>query len=236
MVIVMFKNVKWYALITAILYIVAGVLLFVYPQMSENLICDVSGIAVIVLGLIHITSYFMMDLNESLYRNDFVEGVIIVLVGILVIYQKIVFQQLVPYVLAIVIIASGIMKLQDGIDAHRIGFPSGYIYLILASISIIFGLVVMFDLIPAGKLIYQVLGAGLAYSGITDLFSAIYLSGRIRVFREKKENPQPEAEPVLETEPEPVLIPETSGQPEPAEQPAMNFDPDTGEPLSKPEE
>ena len=141
-----------------------------------------------------------------------------------------------PYVLAIVIIASGIMKLQDGIDAHRIGFPSGYIYLILASISIIFGLVVMFDLIPAGKLIYQVLGAGLAYSGITDLFSAIYLSGRIRVFREKKENPQPEAEPVLETEPEPVLIPETSGQPEPAEQPAMNFDPDTGEPLSKPEE
>ena len=49
----MFKNVKWSALVTAILYTVAGVLLFIYPQMSENLICDVSGIAVIVLGLIH---------------------------------------------------------------------------------------------------------------------------------------------------------------------------------------
>ena len=225
----MFKNVKWSALVTAILYTVAGVLLFIYPQMSENLICDVSGIAVIVLGLIHITSYFMMDLNESLYRNDFVEGVIIVLVGILVIYQKIVFQQLVPYVLAIVIIASGIMKLQDGIDAHRIGFPSTYIYLILASISIIFGLVVMFNLIPGGKLIYQVLGAGLAYSGI-------YLSGRIRKFRDKKENPEPEEEPVPETEPEPVLIPETTELPEQQEQPVLNFDPDTGEPLNKPEE
>ena len=117
---IMFKNVKWSAIVTAALYIASGALLFVYPQLSENLICDVIGIAVIVWGLIHITSYFMMDLQESLFRNDFTEGVIMVLIGILVIYQKLLFQQLVPFLLSIVIIASGIMKLQDGIDAHRI--------------------------------------------------------------------------------------------------------------------
>ena len=232
----MFKNVKWSAIITAALYIASGVLLFVYPQLSENLICDVIGIAVIVWGLIHITSYFMMDLQESLFRNDFTEGVIMVLIGILVIYQKLLFQQLVPFLLSIVIIASGIMKLQDGIDAHRIGFPNGWIYLVLASISIVFGLVIMFELIPAGQLIFKVLGAGLFYSGVTDLFSALYLSAQIKKYREKNDeveplNPEPETAPEL---PEPSF----EAQPEsiPPVQPAMNFDPDTGEPIKKEEE
>lgn len=232
----MFRNVKWSAIITAALYIASGALLFIYPQLSENLICDVIGIAVIVWGLIHITSYFMMDLQESLFRNDFTEGVIMVLIGILVIYQKLLFQQLVPFLLSIVIIASGIMKLQDGIDAHRIGFPNGWIYLVLASVSVVFGLVIMFNLIPAGQLVFKVLGAGLFYSGITDLFSAIYLSAQIRKYREKNDETMP-LNP--EEEMPPVTAEEASAE-EPAEQPfvqpAMNFDPDTGEPIPKPEE
>ncbi len=232
----MLKNIKWSSLIMAAVYIVAGVLLVVYPQLSEELICDVIGIALIVAGVIRIAVYLMMDLEESLFRNDFTEGVILILVGILVIYQQVVFQQLIPFLLSIVVIASGIMKVQDGIDAHRIGYPKGWIYLALASISIIFGLVIMFNLIPAGQLVYQVLGAGLAYSGITDLFSSIYLSARIRKFRKEKEAA---AQPA-ETQPEEAVpaieyTPQEEALPEPVEPPAMNFDPDTGEPLNRPE-
>ena len=230
----MFKDIKWYSLLMAALYIVAGVLLIVYPQLSEELICDVIGIGLIVAGVIRISVYLMMDLEESLFRNDFTEGVILILVGILVIYQQVVFQQLIPFLLSIVVIASGIMKVQDGIDAHRIGFPKVWIYLVLAAISIIFGLVIMFNLIPAGSLVYQVLGAGLAYSGVTDLFSSIYLSAKIRKFKKDKESPpEPESEPLPEIEY--TSESETPDVPELPEPPAMNFDPDTGEPLDKTE-
>lgn len=37
----MLKNIKWSSLIMAAVYIVAGVLLVIYPQLSEELICDV---------------------------------------------------------------------------------------------------------------------------------------------------------------------------------------------------
>ena len=94
----------------------------------------------------------------------------------------------------------------------------------------------MFSLIPAGQLIFKVLGAGLFYSGITDLFSALYLSAQIRKYREKNDETMP-------SEPEPEMTPVTEEEApaeEPAEppfiQPAMNFDPDTGEPIPKPEE
>ncbi len=229
----MFKNIKWTSLAVALLYIVSGVLLLLYPQLSESLICNVVGIALIVGGVIQIAVYLMMSVEDALFRNDFVEGVILILIGILVIYQQGVFQQLVPYVLSIVVIASGIMKLQDGIDAYRIGFPKGWIYLVLASVSIIFGLVIMFGLIPAGQLVYQVLGAGLTYSGITDLISSLFLSVRIKKFTKAKEEGEAAPEPEV-TQPEEV--PAYEPFPEPPVEPAMNFDPDTGEPLNKPQE
>lgn len=210
----MLKHLKWGALISSIIYIAAGVLLIIYPEASAKVICDIIGIACIITGLISITTYFMLDIRESLYRNDFVSGVLIVLLGILIIYKKDEILKLIPFILGIVIFVSGFSKLQDGIDANRIGYKKSWIYIIMAAISIAFGLVIMFSL-PASttnKVMFTVIGAGLLYSGATDLYSTLYLSGKIKKFMKKvddlaknggeavidaqaEEEPQPEQKP-----------------------------------------
>ncbi len=181
------KHFKWQSMIAAVLYLIVGLLLLFYPQSIADLICNLVGAGMIVYGAVLIISYFMMDLQDSLFRNDFVFGIVWILLGILVIKEKSVFQAMIPFIMGIMIISSGFLKLQDGIDAIRMGYPKSWVYLIMAAISIVLGLVILFNLISANALLYQIIGAGLVYCGISDLYFTITLSSKIKKFVGKAE-------------------------------------------------
>ena len=181
------KHFKWQSMIAAVLYLIVGLLLLFYPQSIAVLICNLVGAGMIVYGAVLIISYFMMDLQDSLFRNDFVFGIVWILLGILVIKEKSVFQAMIPFIMGIMIISSGFLKLQDGIDAIRMGYPKSWVYLIMAAISIVLGLVILFNLISANALLYQIIGAGLVYCGISDLYFTITLSSKIKKFVGKAE-------------------------------------------------
>ena len=213
------KSIKWSSLFIALLYAAAGVYLFMYPQTDTETICEVLGIGCMAMGVILIIFYFLMDVRSALFRNDFVEGIILILLGGVVIYQMKSVKPLVPFILAIVIAGSGVKKLQDGIDVGRIGYPHTWTYLIMAVISIALGALVMlqYDI----KILSQneLTGIGLAFCGITDLFSAVYLSGKIRRFLKELDAPEPE-------EPE-VIAPEAAKKPEPEKkEPVVEFHPE----------
>lgn len=182
----MLKNLKWNALLTALIYILSGVTLIIYPDKVQNIICNIIGIVGIVLGVIRIFMYLTADAKDAVYRNDFVEGVVLILVGILIIYQKAVVQTLIPFIVAIVIIVDGFVKLQDGIDAKRLGYDKSYIYVIFAAISIIVGLIVMFNLVETSHLLFQILGVGLVYCGLSDVISVIFIAKRVQKFVDEK--------------------------------------------------
>lgn len=181
------KHFKWQSMIAAVLYLIVGLLLLFYPQSIADLICNLVGAGMIVYGAVLMISYFMMDLQDSLFRNDFVFGIVWILLGILVIKEKTVFQAMIPFIMGIMIISSGFLKLQDGIDAIRMGYPKSWAYLIMAAISIVLGLVILFNLISANALLYQIIGAGLVYCGISDLYFTITLSSKIKKFVGKAE-------------------------------------------------
>ena len=178
----MLKRMKWMSLIMALLYILFGIVLLLYPGQMADMICDLFGVALVAYGIINIVTYFMIDIRESLYRNDFAAGVIKILVGVMVIYYKETFQELMPFLLGLAIITSGVYKLQDGIDAARIGYSQGWLYILMAAVSIILGFVIMFNIVQAKDVMLQAAGAALVYCGVTDLYSTLYLSGKIDKF------------------------------------------------------
>ena len=188
-VIIMLKNLKWNAILTALIYVVAGAILIIFPDKVQNVICNIIGLVGIILGVIRIFMYLSAEVQDAIYRNDFVEGIVLILIGILVIYQKAIIQSLIPFIVAIVIIVDGFVKLQDGIDAKRLGYDKSYIYVIFAAISIIVGLIVMFNLVDTGNILFQILGGGLVYCGVSDIVSVVFIANRVKKFIEtaKKE-------------------------------------------------
>ena len=196
----MLNRMKWTSFAYALLYIAAGVLLLLYPGKIGDMFCDLFGIALIIYGIINIVMYFMIDLRESLYRDDFASGIVKILIGIMVIYHRDVFHTIIPFLLSVAIISSGFSKLQDGVDSARIGYRNGWQFVVLALISIAAGLVVLLGAIKDPELLLQVAGGALLYSGLTDLYTTLYLSGKIKKFLDAQDKPKPVEEPVPQEE------------------------------------
>ena len=197
----MLKQLKWSSLLLSAGMIVAGVLLIVYPKLSASVICSVLGIGAIAFGLVNTASYFLLDLKDTLYRNEFMIGLTAVIAGTVILTKQSLLIELVPFMLGLVIVASGMVKLQQSLVAYRIGYSKSLLYLILALISIVLGLVVMF-LMPgrtAADILFGTIGGGLVFCGASDLFVTLFLASRFTAFLKEYERtggkPQVTAKP-----------------------------------------
>jgi len=191
----MFKQVKWGSVAASAALIIIGVLMIIYPNISVTVVARIIGIGFIAFGLINIIAYFLLDINDILHRNDFVYGLIALILGIAIIVKQNLILDLIPVILGIVIMTSGFAKLQNAIISRRIGYTNSMIYVILAVISIVLGIFVIFFLggEKMANILFIVIGAGLIYCGASDLFANFFLAAKFNQFVKNFETAKKEA-------------------------------------------
>ncbi|MGP1376753.1 MAG: HdeD family acid-resistance protein [Bulleidia sp.] len=176
------KDLKWASLLTAFLYIIGGFLMLLFPGKVALFACIVIGAALIIYGVIDIILYFMLDLSELIFRNEFVNGVVWIMLGFMVIHYRLSLQKMMPLILGVALIASGFGKVQNGIVIHRLNASRAQVPLLLGAISMVFGMVVLFGKLHVESLLFQIIGAGMLYSGASDLYLTLYISGKVKQF------------------------------------------------------
>lgn len=181
------KSIKWNSMVFAMCYIGMGAYFIVNPYLAQEDLCILIGYVMIILGIGNVLFYLIRKMETSFYRSDFQSGLILVTVGLIAIAYKPLFIELVYLIMGIIIMISGYSKLQDCVDTWRLGSSHGILYLILALISIGIGLLIITNPFLDTITVHYVIGAGLIYSGISDLFSSIYLSTKMIRFRKDKE-------------------------------------------------
>lgn len=187
------KEAKWQNLIGNAIYIIMGIVLLVFPEASAKTFCYVIGIAAIVIGVFTILIYLFREVQKNYYRNDFVLGAMEILLGAVVLYKADLIVSLIPYILGILVVFSGILKLQTTIDVRRMRIGTELVFLILSLINIVWGVVLildpfrafMEDQVAALRLLFIFIGIGLLFSGISDTISTLYMSRMVR--RQEKE-------------------------------------------------
>lgn len=196
----MLKEMKWNMLMSAALYIVLGLILLIFPATTARTICYmVAGIA-IVTGLVNLVVYFTRNITRNYYRNDFVTGLLLMVLGIFVIYRVDLVIALVPFIIGLCIIVSGLFKLQGALDVQRMG-GNAVLILGVAVVNVVIGILMMINPFESALLLYRLLGAGLLFSGMTDLASTLYLSSKMHGYM-KKLSEADEAIKVVEISPE----------------------------------
>ena len=180
----MLKKIKWTSVLLAIAEIAAGVLLIMFPALSSDVICYMVGVGACIFGIISLTQYFLLSLEDSLFRNEFVIGIMSLLAGILIMVKKELIIDLVPIVLGMLIVLSGFIKLQRAVVAMRIHYDKALYYGIMGVIAIVLGLVIMFVLSPVKtqEIIFRTIGGGLVYCGVSDLITVFLLAGKFHKF------------------------------------------------------
>lgn len=174
------KQVKWETLLSSSLYIVLGVVALVIPDTMVKTMGYLIGILLIVAGAVSMICYLLREASQNYYRNDFGYGLVGIAVGILFLYKVEWIISLVPVILGILVVASGCRKLQDVIDMKRLGYGNWVTVLILAAVNVVLGVALIANSLDAALLFLQLVGAGLIFSGVTDIATCFYLAKKAK--------------------------------------------------------
>ena len=109
----MLKELKWEAILTGVLYILLGIVALVIPETMQKTLGYLIGIVLIVAGLVSIICYLLRDARENYYHNEFVFGILGIVLGAVVLYKVEIVISLIPFILGVLVLCSGCSKLQD---------------------------------------------------------------------------------------------------------------------------
>ena len=102
-----FKQMKWDALLTGILYILLGIVALVIPETMERALGYLIGGTLIVGGAVSMICYLLRDAHQNYFHNDFLHGLIGIVAGLLVLNKVNLIIALIPFLLGIMILISG---------------------------------------------------------------------------------------------------------------------------------
>lgn len=198
-----FKSIKKIMLLVNLIYIVIGYLLLAKGSACVELVISLLGYGLGIAGIFEVVRYFLIKIDERYKRNDFILGIALLALAIVVLICKYSLSDIATVALGIAIIVSAALKVQDAIDAKKIGSNLFGTYMILMIICIGLGALVIinFFYILDYRLLYISAGIGLLFSGLTDLLSNIYLAVLKTKYEKNKEFKPSDDQKIIDVEP-----------------------------------
>ncbi len=181
------KNLKWEMILFSLASIVLGILMFFYPSQIINTVCIVLASILFILGIRYLLEYRRNSAIENFYKYELVAGIALILGGIIVLCCMKLILSFITYLIAIIIIISGLMKVENALDLKKMG--NNWIPLmIFAIICIMLGISVL--MMPmdnndngtstASGFLIQASGIIFAVTGFIDLVTTLSVSGKIK--------------------------------------------------------
>ncbi len=205
----MLKHLKWQEICSAIILAAIGGVLIFRPEVTMDLLTKAIGILLIVIGAIFVLSFFLRRI-PNIDNNNLVSGVVIVGIGIFVYMKQELFVSFIPILLGIGIVISGIFKLQRGFEIRRMRNGGWAWVAVLGLINILLGTLVLLNPAVIARILMQLIGGFLIFSGLFDLITTLVVSRKFSRFIVEGK-----AEPVMQTSYEDVeMTPVTPAAPE----------------------
>lgn len=174
------KDLRSGSVLPALLCIVYGIVLIIWPDISSNFICYAIGAAIMLVGVIFVIRYLRKDLVRDFYRKDLVIGLIAISLGLVALLRVEMIKGLIPTILGIAVLFSGIVKLQNAIDMFRMKYAYWYFILILSLLNMGFGILLIVEPLWIVDIVFILIGCGLVYSGLSDLLTLYFVSKTIK--------------------------------------------------------
>lgn len=174
-----FTKLKWEKLVTAIVAIVLGIVFVADPNGSGDAVCKVAGVAMIVLAAAMLIRYIT---SARLFPENLIFSAVLLLLGIFFIAKSGVVMTVLGLFFGIFLVIDGASKVRDGIDAAKAKIQGWWIWFLLALLTIVLGVLVMF-----GESVMTLLGVSLIVDGVSDIVTTLWLSAGVRKVKKEIE-------------------------------------------------
>ena len=175
----MLKGIRNSIIVTSLLYIVLGVVLIVFPEVSLGLACILIGAVTLIYGVVRIVA-FVRDGGEASGRFDLFVGVLLAALGIFLLVCPQVIVSLIPIALGIYIIVDSVSAVKKALDLKALGFERWWVSFLVALALLILGAVMVVRPLAAASVPVVFIGIVFLFDGVSTLANTVVAD---RVFR-----------------------------------------------------
>jgi len=161
-----------YIVMSAVLFSF-GILFMVLPDISIQVIGKMLGIVLILFGCVKLVGYFSKDLFRLAFQYDLQFGILALVIGLIVLLKPSDMVNLLFMAMGIALLADSLFKIQIAIDAKTFGIGKWWGILVLAILTGIAAVILIFKPSESARALTVLLGATLITEGILSLFVAI---------------------------------------------------------------
>ena len=160
------KNERTMSILGSVVLILIGIYMVFHPGNSLNLVVKILGIALIIYGAIGIIGF----VTQKSERNtvNLVISILIAVVGLFFFTSPAKVVSFFPTIAGILLIVAGVRDILAAIKTK-----GNTVGLVLAVITLILGLIILFNPFGTVEILATVFGIALAYTGITNLIAAL---------------------------------------------------------------
>ncbi len=164
-------------ILTCIAEIIIGILLLINPVGFTAGIIMTLGIILAVMGISNIVGYFRAAAEEAAQGSGLVKGLLLVGGAFVCLFKTqwlIAAFPLITVFYGILILITGISKLQLGVDLLRLKQKYWYVALIGAVLSVIFAAVILMNPFTSTGVLWTFIAISLIVEAIMDILTFIF--------------------------------------------------------------
>lgn len=168
------REFRWSYIITALAFLVLGIVMVVKPTLAMNALCYLVGIVLTVYGGFNIISFLMA--KERIVTFELIVGIFTAAIGIFTLISPSSITNILQLVLGLVIIIDSLLGLKRAFALRDLDSRGWCAMLILSIAAAVLGILFMVKKDLFGTLLFTAIGLVLTYQGISDLISVIQIS------------------------------------------------------------
>lgn len=166
-----FGKVRGGAIVGYILCVIFGVIICIWPGTVLMTICRIAGILLLLLGIFRL---FVCIKDASVLGKGYpmFVGILLCVLGIWIISAPGTFLKLIPIVIGVLLIYHGVKNIYTSIQERRSRDSRWWISMVIAVLSVVFGIVLMRCAFLALEIGMIIIGIALIYTGISGLWAS----------------------------------------------------------------
>ena len=174
------KSLKVNYSLSAVICVILGIVLLVWPGQSTQVVCMVLGIVLGGFGLIQIILYLATKEKTMVSHSMMMLGVVLAVIGGWIVLKPETIIKAVPMIVGILIVIHGFHNAVQAIDLKKMQYDNWWVALLLSLLTVALGVVLICNPFTIVDTVVRMIGAFLVYDGLSDMW---ILS---RVFKTKK--------------------------------------------------
>lgn len=167
----------------SILFCALGILLIAMPEISPEAVGIALGCIMTVFGAVKLVGYFSHDLFRLAFQYDLASGLLMLLLGCVLLISPDRMLSVLCTVLGILILSDSLLKIQISVDARSFGLTRWWLILTVATVSAVFGAILIFRPAESIRIMTVLLGISLFTDGVLNLSTALCA---VRIVRHQK--------------------------------------------------